>query len=81
MVKNKINFTLNSNCLKMRKILFSNWHFMRYFRIAIATFCFYTAYDQNQWVFVAFGIFFLFQAIFNLGCKPNGCEITSKKQD
>jgi len=54
---------------------------MRYFRIAIALFCFYTAYEQNHWVFIAFGIFFLFQAIFNLGCKPNGCDISSKKQE
>ncbi|MEY4834959.1 MAG: hypothetical protein RI980_1074 [Bacteroidota bacterium] len=52
----------------MKKIFFNNWHFMRYFRIAIALFCFYTAYQQNQWVFVPFGIFFMFQAVFNLGC-------------
>jgi VanZ family protein len=52
----------------MKKIFFNNWHFMRYFRIAIALFCFYTAYEENQWVFVPFGVFFLFQAVFNLGC-------------
>ena len=52
----------------MKKIFFNNWHFMRYFRISIALFCFCTAYEQNQWVFVAFGVFFLFQAVFNLGC-------------
>ncbi|WP_353169119.1 hypothetical protein [Flavobacterium sp.] len=52
----------------MKKIFFNNWHFMRYFRIAIAMFCFYSAYEQNQWVFVPFGVFFMFQAVFNLGC-------------
>jgi VanZ family protein len=52
----------------MKNIFFNNWHFMRYFRIAIALFCFYTAYEENQWVFVLFGVFFLFQAVFNLGC-------------
>lgn len=63
----------------MKNILFTNWHFMRYFRIAIALFCFYTAYEQQQWVFVAFGIFFLFQAIFNLGCGNNNCNLPSQK--
>ena len=65
----------------MKKILFSNWHFMRYFRIAIALFCAYTAYVQNQWIFIAFGLFFLFQAIFNLGCGVNGCNIPTKKNN
>lgn len=65
----------------MKKLLFANWHFMRYFRIAIAIFCFCTAYEQHQWVFIAFGIFFLFQAIFNLGCGSRGCTIPTKKND
>jgi len=52
---------------------------MRFFRIAVALFCFYSAYEQNQWVFIAFGTFFLFQAIFNLGCGPSGCTIPTKK--
>jgi len=63
----------------MKKLLFYNWHFMRFFRIAVALFCFYSAYEQNQWVFIAFGTFFLFQAIFNLGCGPSGCTIPTKK--
>lgn len=65
----------------MKKILFANWHFMRYFRIAIALFSFYTAYEKHQWVFIAFGIFFLFQAIFNLGCGTSGCNIPTKKNN
>jgi membrane protein YdbS with pleckstrin-like domain len=65
----------------MKKILFANWHFMRFFRIAVSVFCFYIAYEQHQWVFVAFGIFFLFQAVFNLGCGPNGCNVTPKKSN
>ena len=64
----------------MKKILFDYWHFMRYFRIAVSIFCFYTAYEQQQWVFVAFGIFFLFQAIFNLGCGPRGCNLPTKNR-
>jgi hypothetical protein len=36
---------------------------------------------QNQWIFIAFGLFFLFQAIFNLGCGANGCNISTKKNN
>jgi hypothetical protein len=65
----------------MKKIFLNNWHFMRYFRIAIALFCFYTAYKENQWVFVPFGIFFLFQAVFNLGCGSRGCNVPTKNRE
>jgi hypothetical protein len=34
----------------------------------------------QQWFFIAFGCFFLFQAIFNLGCGPSGCNVTYKNQ-
>lgn len=54
---------------------------MRYFRIAIALFCAYTAYVQNQWIFIVFGLFFLFQAVFNLGCGPSGCNVPTKKNN
>lgn len=64
----------------MKKIIMDNWHFMRFFRIAVAIFCFYTAYEQQQFVFVAFGIFFLFQAIFNLGCGSRGCNVPTKNE-
>ncbi|UUC46429.1 hypothetical protein [Flavobacterium cerinum] len=60
------------------KNLFSNWHFMRYFRLAIALFMFYTAYENRQWIFGAFGLFFLLQAIFNFGCNSSNCNIADK---
>jgi hypothetical protein len=53
---------------------------MRYFRLAFALFLFFQAYETRQWFFIAFGCFFLFQAIFNLGCGPNGCSVTYKSQ-
>ncbi|MDI9258283.1 MULTISPECIES: hypothetical protein [Flavobacterium] len=64
----------------MKRILFSNWHLMRYFRVALALFLFFQAYETKQWLFIAFGVFFLFQAIFNWGCGPNGCHVTYKNQ-
>jgi VanZ family protein len=64
----------------MKKLLITNWHFMRYLRVAIALFLFSEAYTTKQWFFVAFGLFFLIQAVFNLGCGPNGCAIPQKKK-
>jgi hypothetical protein len=44
----------------MKRLLFTNWHLMR-------------------WAFIAFGLFFFIQVIFNLGCGPNGCAIPNNK--
>lgn len=62
------------------KNLFLNWHFMRFFRLAIAGFLSYEAYTTKQWFFVVFALFFFFQAVFNLGCNgTNGCAIPKKE--
>jgi hypothetical protein len=63
----------------MKQLLFTNWHAMRWVRLAFALFLFVQAYTNHQWFFIAFGLFFLFQAIFNLGCGPNGCSIPNNK--
>lgn len=63
----------------MIKLLFTNWHIMRWIRLAIALFLFVQAYSTKEWYFIAFGLFFLFQVIFNLGCGPNGCAIPNRK--
>ena len=64
----------------MKRILFSNWHLMRFFRLAFAFILFYQAYETHRWFFVVFGIFFLFQATFNLGCGPKGCNVSYKNK-
>ncbi|MEO0045535.1 MAG: hypothetical protein RL705_726 [Bacteroidota bacterium] len=64
----------------MKKIFFSNWHLMRFFRLGFALFLFYQAYETHHWFFVAFGIFFLFQAVFDMGCGANGCKVSYKNQ-
>ena len=63
----------------MKQLFFTNWHLMRWLRLAFALFLFVQAYITHEWFFIAFGLFFLFQAIFNLGCGPNGCAITNTK--
>ena len=67
--------------ITMKRLLTTNWHFMRLFRFAIAMFCFYTAFEQREWTFVLFGLFFLLQAVFNLGCGPRGCNVPLKKKN
>jgi len=55
-----------------------NWHFMRWLRLAFALYLFEQAYQTHEYFLVAFGGFFLLQAIFNWGCGPNGCSIPKK---
>lgn len=59
-------------------MLFYNWHLMRFVRLAVALFLFYNAYETREWFFIAFGLFFLAQAIFNLGCSSQGCNVNYK---
>jgi hypothetical protein len=63
----------------MKRLLFTNWHLMRWVRLAFALFLFTQAYVLKEWAFIAFGLFFLIQVIFNLGCGPNGCAIPNNK--
>jgi hypothetical protein len=44
-------------------------------RLALAVFLFGQAYVTHEWFFIVFGAFFIFQAMFNLGCGSNGCEV------
>jgi len=62
----------------MKQLLFSNWHAMRIIRLVFAVFLFFQDYETQEWFLVAFGIFFLIQAIFNAGCGANGCQIPKK---
>lgn len=66
----------NLNFMKMKKTLFTNWHFMRWIRlilsIAIAT----HSIKTEQYFFLFFVFFFLIQALFNTGCGSRGCSIS-----
>ncbi|MGV9004542.1 hypothetical protein [Flavobacterium sp.] len=62
----------------MKNVLLYNWHFMRILRVVIALYLFYNAYVTHEWFFIAFGIFFFLQAVFNLGCGARGCNISYK---
>ena len=62
----------------MKNIMFRNWHLMRFVRLVFAFFLFYQAYETQEWFFIAFGLFFLIQAVFNLGCGYNSCGVSYK---
>ena len=65
----------------MKQVLFTNWHLMRFIRLALAVFLFYNAFETHEWFYIAFGLFFLFQVIFNLGCSNNGCGVNFNKKE
>jgi hypothetical protein len=65
----------------MKHLLLNDWHFMRFLRLALAVFLSVQAYVTHEWFFIAFAVFFLFQAIFNLGCGPSGCKIPYDKKN
>lgn len=62
----------------MNQIRFTNWHLMRFIRLAFGLFLVSQAYVLHEWIFLIFASFFLFQAIFNLGCGINNCLISKK---
>ena len=62
----------------IRQLLFTNWHLMRFIRLAFGIFLVSQGCILNQWFFFIFASFFLFQAIFNFGCGINNCAIQKK---
>lgn len=52
---------------------------MRWVRLVFGLFLVEQAFETKQWLLLGFAAFFLFQAIFNTGCTPNGCQIPQKK--
>lgn len=65
----------------MKQLLFTNWHTMRWVRLAFALFLFFQAYTTHEWFFIVFGVFFLAQVVFNLGCGSNGCQVPYFKKE
>lgn len=65
----------------MKKILFTNWHPMRWIRLAIGIFFIQQAFQYELFLLGFVAAFFLFQAVFNTGCHLNGCEVPSYKNN
>lgn len=60
--------------------LLTNWHFMRWFRLAISVIIMYQAYQTHEYMIGLIGVFFLFQALSGIGCcsSTTSCAPTSK---
>lgn len=58
--------------------IFKNWNLLRFFRLAMALFLLFNAFETRQWWFAIFGVFFLVQALFNFGCTSGTCSVPDK---
>ena len=63
----------------MKKLLYTNWHLMRWIRLFLSVGIAYHAIATNQYFFLFFTSFFLFQAIFDTGCSTQRCQIPKTK--
>jgi hypothetical protein len=64
----------------MKQLLFTNWHAMRWIRLAIGLFFLQQAIQFHEIVLGFMAVFFLFQSVFNTGCSLNGCSIPTYKK-
>jgi hypothetical protein len=64
----------------MKQILFTNWHSMRWIRLVIGLFFLQQAIQYREILFGFIAAFFIFQSVFNTGCRLNGCEVPTLKK-
>jgi hypothetical protein len=64
----------------MKRLLFTNWHMMRWIRLLFGLFSVQQAIQYHEIMFAFLAAFFLFQSIFNTGCSLNGCAIPTNKK-
>lgn len=56
--------------------LTSDWNFMRVFRLGLGLLVLVQSFVIGDYLFSAFGLFFVFQAVTNTGCcGASGCQI------
>lgn len=65
----------------MKQLLLKNWHTMRWIRLIIGLFLVQQAIQYHEIIFGFMALFFLFQALFNTGCSPKGCNISTLNKD
>ena len=52
----------------LRQKLLANWHLMRIVRAGIGIMLLITGIQNKDWITGIFGIFFLYQAVMDVGC-------------
>ena len=75
----------------LKQRLFTNWHLMRIVKAGIGIMLLVTGIQNKDWVTGIFSIFFLYQAVMDVGCcGSQGCytppiensiDIANTKQD
>jgi hypothetical protein len=64
----------------MKQIIFTNWHFMRFVRLALGIIITIQAVVNKDALFIFFGVAFAAMAIFNYSCcGASGCYTPIKK--
>lgn len=66
----------------IRQLIFSGWNFMRWLRLIFALTFITAGIMQHDTMIGLFGAFFLYQAVFNVGCCGNSaCGIPEATSD
>lgn len=60
--------------INFKKILFSRWHFMRWLRLLVSILISSHAIFSEQYFFLFFAGYFLFQAVFDT-CGLGSCDV------
>lgn len=67
---------------ELKRTIFTNWHFMRWLRLAIGLFIAFQAYQLQNGLLGLAASLFLFQALANAACcGPVGCGIEARKSN
>ncbi|MDK2771195.1 hypothetical protein [Flavobacterium haoranii] len=61
--------------INWKKLLFTNWHIMRFVRLVLAMGISLHAYKSGESFFYLFALYFLIQTIFDFGCHQGSCSI------
>ncbi|MHB1921586.1 MAG: hypothetical protein ACYCOO_05055 [Chitinophagaceae bacterium] len=65
----------------IRQIVFSGWNLMRWLRLGIGSYFLISGLRQPDNLMALIGGFFLFQAIFNVGCcGSGGCGVNTSSR-
>ena len=64
----------------MIQTFITDWHAMRWIRLAFAIFSIIQGIVYREPLFGFMAAYFLFQSVFNKGCRLNGCSIPTQKR-
>lgn len=63
----------------MIRTYFLQWNFVRILRLVMGIVLCLEAFYGKDYLLVAFGLFFIFSALFNFMCCGSSCKIPSQK--